>query len=391
MMHAVVQPRLIYAASERSADLFYATQFFAPDPFLFVQDGHNRRHMVVSALEVDRARRSARVDEVHEWRDIRQRYRAARSGESGESGESDETGDEARLIAFFLKERAILHVVVPDDFPLGLALSLKRFGLHVTPVGGPFWPERQYKRPEEVMAIQEALALTGDAMAVGIALIRSARIGQDGWLYHQDERLSSERVRADMNAFLVRRGAMPQHTIVAGGEQGADPHEVGEGPLPAHQPIILDIFPRMEKSGYWGDMTRTVCRGRPSERLQRAWSAVQCAQEVAFTHIRAGADGQDVHTAVCDHLTHQGFPTGRTKEGRQEGFFHGTGHGLGLEVHEMPRISQRKQKLEEGHVVTVEPGLYYPDMGGVRLEDVVVVEADGCRNLTQFPKYLALL
>ena len=370
---------LIYAASESSADLFYATGFFAPDPFLFVQDNEGLSHMVVSILEVDRARRTARVDHLHEWETVGAAYKEKFP---------DAPEGAFRLIAFFLQERAVQQVRVPADFPVGLADHLRSMGMTLTPAEGSFWPERQCKRAEEVAAIEAALDLTGRSMAVGIDRIRTARIGEDGWLYDQGERLTSEMVRGEINAFLVRHGATPHHTIVSGGQQGADPHEEGFGPLPAHQPIILDIFPRVEKTGYWGDMTRTVCRGLPSERLQRAWLAVQGAQEVAFAQICAGVDGQAVHKAVSAHLTDAGFPTGRSPEGRQQGFFHGTGHGLGLEIHELPRVNQKEQILAVGHVVTVEPGLYYPDMGGVRLEDVVLVEEGGCRNLTQFPKFL---
>ncbi|MEO5340589.1 MAG: M24 family metallopeptidase [Magnetococcus sp. MYC-9] len=370
--------RLIYAASESSADLFYATGFFAPDPFLFVADHDGVRHMVLSVLEIDRARRCARADRLHDWSLIQKRY-SQRHPDGG--------GGELALIIFFLQELQIQQALVPGDFPIGLADCLRQAGISLT-VTAPFWEERPFKRADEVAAIEAALALTGEAMAVGIDLIRSARIGPAGWLYRDGEPLTSEGVRGEIHAFLVRHGAMPYHTIVAGGRQGADPHEEGSGPLAAHQPIILDIFPRMAKSGYWGDMTRTVCRGAPSERLQRAWQAVQGAQEVAFARIRAGVDGQTVHEAVTAHLTEAGFPTGRTADGLQEGFFHGTGHGLGLEIHEAPRISQRSQILAAGHLVTVEPGLYYPDMGGVRLEDVVLVEAEGCRNLTTMPKFL---
>ncbi len=379
MADPLLPARLLYAISEQSADLFYATGFFAPDPFLLVHDQTGSRHMVVSALEMDRARRSARVDHVHEWSLIQTQY---------QQRHPQEKGDEKQLIAFFLQSLSIQRALVSHDFPLGLADHLRAAGIDLTPVEGAFWPERQYKRPEEVAAVETALARTGEAMTLAIELIRAARIGADGWLYHGGEPLTSERVRGEIHAFLVRHGATPQHTIVAGGRQSADPHEAGSGPLPAHQPIILDIFPRMTQSGYWGDMTRTVCRGTPSDRLQRIWAAVQGAQAVAMARIRAGMDGQVVHAAVTAHLTAAGFPTGRTAEGLQEGFFHGTGHGLGLEIHEGPRIGQRGQILETGHLVTVEPGLYYPDLGGVRLEDVVLVEAEGCRNLTQLPQFL---
>lgn len=376
-----MEARLIYATSEKSADLFYATRFFAPDPFLFVQERTGTTHMLVSVLEVDRARRSASVDHVHDWNALKKQYEQHVSGTAATT---------MRLIVLFLKDKDIQQVLVPEECPLGLADYLRHAGITVTPATGSFWPERHSKRPEEVAAIETALTWTGEAMALGIDMIRRAQIGKDGWLYHHEKQLTSEQVRGEINAFLVRHGAMPQHTIVSAGTQSADPHEEGSGPLAAHQPIILDIFPRMEKSGYWGDMTRTVCRGQPSTRLQKAWQAVRDAQEIAFAQIRAGCEAHKIHAAVCTHFDKAGFPTGRTSEGRQKGFFHGTGHGLGLEVHEYPRISHQEQILRVGHVVTVEPGLYYPDMGGVRLEDVVLVEAEGCRNLTKFPKFLIL-
>ncbi|MBF0157279.1 MAG: aminopeptidase P family protein [Magnetococcales bacterium] len=375
--------RLLCDDSVRSADLYYATGLFAPDPFLFFRDREGRSHVVISSLEIDRARRVARVDEVHDWSDLRTACRR-HDPENTDPSETD-------LTLFFLQRQGVKQVTVPHAFPHGLARHLQEIGIEVLVEDGPFWPERAIKRDTEVTAITEALRITGQGMAAGIALIRAATIGEDGWLRRSDgQHLTSEDVRGEINATLVRAGARPEHTIVAGGDQGADPHEEGSGPLPAHRGIILDVFPRVERSGYWGDMTRTVCRGRAPERLKSAWEAVRQGQEVAFSRIRAGASGAQVHQAVTDHLTQAGFPTGPTTDGRQGGFFHGTGHGLGLEIHEAPRIGKRDQTLEAGHVVTVEPGLYYPDLGGVRLEDVVVVTRDGCRNLTDFPKVLEI-
>lgn len=371
--------RLIYADSERSADLYYATRFFAPDAFLFVQDEAGARHLVTSALEIDRARRTARVDVVHDWQDVRKRLPEVLQGEGGHA-----------LILGFLRERGIDRVEVPEDFPLGVADRLRRGGVEVVPVLGSFWPGRVYKDADEVAALVEALRITGQGMAAGIELIRASVPGEDGLLHLDGGVLTSERVREAIHVALVRHGAMPAHTIVSGGLQGSDPHEVGHGSLPAHQAIILDIFPRVVATGYWGDMTRTVCRGRASERLRRAWEAVRQAQEVGFARVRHGVSGLVVHREVTDCLTCAGFPTGVLADGRQGGFFHGTGHGLGLEIHEVPRIGSKDYVLEAGHVVTVEPGVYYPDMGGVRLEDVVLVTEGGCRNLTDFPKYFEI-
>ncbi|MEO5366671.1 MAG: Xaa-Pro peptidase family protein [Magnetococcus sp. WYHC-3] len=369
--------RMIYADSESCADLYYATGFFAPDPFLWVREAEGRQHLVTSVLEIDRARRVAHVDEVHDWEAIKTRLGGQIHGE-------------AAAIGGFLGLLGISQVTVPEGFPLGLADSLRSTGVTLTPVSGAFWPQRARKRPDEVAAIEEALRLTGLGMAAGIDMIRRSHPGDDAVLWLDGAPLTSQRVRGAINATLVQLGAMPRHTIVSGALQGADPHEEGSGPLYAHTPIILDVFPRHEASGYWGDMTRTVCRGQPSERVQRAWQAVLEAQEHAIGRIAAGVDGVALHQELLELLTLRGFPTGPTADGRQAGFFHGTGHGLGLEIHEAPRIGRKGPVLEVGHVVTVEPGLYDPAWGGVRLEDVVVVTESGCRNLTQFAKFFVV-
>jgi len=378
-----VKARLIHASSETSADLFYATRFFAPDPFLYLQEANaGKTHLLTSSLEIDRARRCARVDHVHDWAGIRAHFKEFFP---------HRIVDEAVLIAHFLKQLGIHKVEVPFTFPLGLASRLKELRIDVEPLYEVFWPQRAIKTPEEIAHIESALGMTARAMNHGIEMIRRASIDSQDMLHLDGAPLTSERVRGEINAQLVREGAMPNHTIVTGGVQGADPHEKGHGPLSAHAPIILDVFPRVEATGYWGDMTRTVCRGQAPDRVRRAWEAVRQAQEVAFALIRDGVDGRMVHDAVTQHLTDAGFATGPLPDGRQGGFFHGTGHGLGLEIHETPRIGQKDQFLVAGHVVTVEPGLYYPDMGGVRIEDVVVVESNGCRNLTVQEKFLEIL
>jgi Xaa-Pro aminopeptidase len=276
-------------------------------------------------------------------------------------------------------------VEVPQSFPLGLAKRLR--GLRLTVAKDEFFPARAIKTLPEIHNIEAALRLTEQGMAAAINMIRSSRVGRDGYLYRHRRRLTSEDVQGAINATIARAGGVAQHTIVAGGNQACDPHETGHGPLRAHWPIIVDIFPRDMRTGCFGDMTRTVVRGRASERVKKMYTIVGEAQELAFARLRDGADGKDIHDAIVALFRREGFPTGR-KGGRMQGFFHGTGHGLGLEIHEAPRLGGVCEKLQAGHVVTVEPGLYYWAAGGVRLEDVVVVQKTGCRNLSRFPKVL---
>ncbi len=242
---------------------------------------------------------------------------------------------------------------------------------------------------------------TAAGLAAGISLIRASRIGRDGRLMLGSSPLTSERVRTEIDVAMIRLGGIGAHTIVAGGEQACDPHERGSGTLHAHKAIILDVFPRDERSGYYGDMTRTVVRGKAGEALQQQFEAVRDAQRAALRTIRAGVDGRTVHRAVQQVFETRGFHTGTAPvhpksknrnppSARQQGFFHGTGHGLGLQVHEAPRMGAVPCRLRAGHVVTVEPGLYYHGVGGIRIEDVVLVTTGGCRVLSRFPVALEI-
>src|SRR5436309_2291184 len=189
-------------------------------------------------------------------------------------------------------------------------------------------------------------------------------------------------------AEVLAEGYVPSHTIVSSGDQCVDPHNQGTGPIRANTSIIMDIFPRSQKTGYFGDITRTVVRGRASDRLRHAYHCVEKGQQIAFRRIRHGANAYDIHNEILNYFKTEGFETGAMK-GRMQGFFHGTGHGLGLDIHEAPSFGLRsKNALRRGNVVTVEPGLYYEEMGGVRLEDVVIVTKAGCKNLVGIPKVL---
>lgn len=202
--------------------------------------------------------------------------------------------------------------------------------------------------------------------------------------------LTSERLRGIIGTAVLQAGGLAANTIVASGPQTCDPHERGHGVLRAGEPIILDVFPRSQKTGYFGDITRTVVKGRATEAVRQMYRAVEEAQDLAFSLIRHGANAGEVHGRVQEHFVGSGFKTGRHR-GRMRGFFHGTGHGLGLDLHEALRLGTHSpHTLRSGHVVTVEPGLYYPGVGGVRLEDVALVTRGVARNLTRFEKVLEI-
>jgi Xaa-Pro aminopeptidase len=369
--------RLLYAASETDADMLYATGFFAPDPFLFVAAGR-RRVLVTSDLELDRARRQARAGRVLAW------LRFAKEIEA-----SGRKARPAAVIEAVLRRLGQRRVEVPRSFPVGLARELEALRVRVRVAPDPFWPQRERKRPDEVRAIVEALRAAEAGLEAGLAALRSCRIGRDGYLRRDGRRFTAEDLRAAVNTAILARGCVASHTICAPGDQAVDPHEEGHGPIRAHEPVVMDIFPRSESTGYFGDLTRTVVRGRARDRLREVYALVEEGVRLGHRRTRPGADGRAIHREIHALFESRGYRTGM-KDGRMQGFFHGTGHGLGLQIHEAPSISVRPSILRAGHVVTVEPGLYYLGLGGVRIEDVAHITAAGSKNLTRVPKQLEL-
>ena len=356
--------KLIYAASPRSADMLYATGFHAPDAFLFLEQ-RGRKTIVLNDLEIDRGRREAKVDEVLAASDLARDFGST---------------SPALIAAGLLLRRKIRRVEVPADFPLGAARVLEKAGLRVVPLEGLFWHERELKDRNELTAIRRATRLAAIGLERAVEVLRAAKIVRSGLLEWQGQPLTSEVVRAEADSTVLRAGGIPEGTIVAGGRQACDPHERGHGRLRAHELIILDIFPRDARSGYFGDLTRTVVRGRANEAQRQLWETVCAAQRRAIRAIKPRAKGAAVHKAVQEFFVARGYPTER-RDGRWTGFFHGTGHGLGLDLHEEPRLGVTT--FRPGQVFTVEPGLYYPEIGGARHEDVVTVTAGGCRLLSR--------
>lgn len=370
---------LMVAASDHDADMLYAVGMFVPDPFIYLRL-RGRSYIVMSDLEIDRARKQAVGCRVLSLRRYQEQCR-----ERGVKRPSH-----AEVLQCLLREKRVRRVVVPCNFPFGLARRLQRLGINIENGKNPFFAERARKSPDEVRKISAALRVTEAAMSEAIKALRASERKPGGKLVYRGSPLTSERLRGVIDATIVQAGGVSMHTIVAGGDQACDPHEPGHGPLRANEPIILDIFPRSQQTGYFGDLTRTVVRGKASEAVRRLYATVMEGQRLAFNEMRAGVRTLQVHKTVQQYFEGQGYRTGK-RNGRMEGFFHGTGHGLGLEIHEPPRAGPNSEgKLLPGHVVTVEPGLYYPGVGGVRLEDVALVTEGRPRNLTRIEKVLEL-
>ncbi|MEN8149320.1 MAG: Xaa-Pro peptidase family protein [Planctomycetota bacterium] len=364
---------VILASSATSRDLFYATKVRVPDPILFFRVS-GRKYLVASDLEIGRMREQATVHHVLPLTKFRKRL--VKAGNANPS-----VTDIAIAV---LTEKRIRTARVPHDFPVFTADRFRRAGIRVRPTEAPFWPERTTKSTGEIEAIRAAAILTGEAIEAGIDLIRRSKPVR-GLLRRDGKPLTSERVRLEIDRALMERGLRGENTIVAGGEDGVDPHNVGSGPLKSGYPVILDVFPESQASGYHADISRTVFRGRPSKRQREMWDAVLEAQALGCEMTKPGVAGKTIHAAIQKVFRDRGFETGPVN-GKMQGFFHGTGHGLGLDVHEPPFFSASAAPLEPGMVITIEPGLYYPGVGGIRIEDDVAVTKDGHDNLVPLEK-----
>jgi Xaa-Pro aminopeptidase len=367
-------PRLIYASSDESADLLYAAKFSVPDPVLFLKQ-NGKTTVLLSDLEIDRGRKGAKVDEVIALSSVERPLQRGRSAKP-----PIET-----TIASFLRQRRVRKAAVPYNFPVGLAEGLARRGVTVVPMAGLFWREREFKTDEELQLIRRAIRMTEIGLARGIEVLRAAEIKAGKRLLWGGKTLTSEKLRAEIETAILHAGGTPANTIVAGGEQACDPHDQGSGPLKADSLIILDVFPKGGESGYYGDLTRTVVRGKANEAQRGLWQTVFDAQKFAIQKICAGGSGAALQKEVAEFFRKAGYPA-EIRDGRWVGFFHGLGHGIGLEIHEPPRIARTNFKT--GQVLTVEPGLYFPGIGGVRIEDDGVVTEKGFKVLSKFEKTL---
>lgn len=363
----------LYADSDQDPDQHYFSGFFVPDPFLSLRIGRKRLG-VFSDLEINRAQSESRLTDILSLSAIE------RSAKEWLGVRSVTVADQ---IAWLAHVYHIDLIRLPQNFPVWIAEGLRKHRVGYQVVKGALFPARFEKTGIEAEMVREGNHCCAAGFKMVADILHASEI-HEGHIYFQGKVLTSERLREEINVVCLRMGGMPNHTIVAGGEQACDPHCEGSGPLRANELIIVDIFPRMQKHGYFGDMTRTFLKGVASDDQKKLVVTVHAAQKLAVSLIKGNCQGSKIHKAVEAHFADAGYRTEKG-DGPPRGFFHSTGHGLGLEIHEPIRISSSKQVLRPGFVMTVEPGLYYPGLGGCRFEDVVWVTKSGCELLSCAP------
>lgn len=366
------EAKLIIADSEHDSNMFYATGILIPDDFMYLEkDG--RKTIYVSDLEFNRAKKESTADEVINL---------------SKFGKGIDRNTFGSILNDILKENKISKVSVPENFKMKYAEILMKNKIKIEVKKGMFFEARIIKTKAEINKIEVAQRVNEKAMAQAIGIIKKSKIRKDKKLEFQGKILTSEFIREIIHLEFLKGGCFSEYSIVSCGKETADPHCAGKGFLLANQPIIIDIFPRSQKNRYFSDMTRTVVKGKASPEIKKIYETVLAGQKLALSNIRAGVKGNFIHNLVQNYFSSQGYTIGE-KNGEVYGFIHGTGHGVGLDIHELPNLNSSADLiLKSGNIVTVEPGLYYPGIGGARIEDIVAVTEKGCRNLTKFSKVL---
>jgi Xaa-Pro aminopeptidase len=370
-------PMLLYGDSVRNPNLYYRTGFLIGDPITYFEAGNGAATLVVSGFEKSRAQKQSRIANVKT------------TDELGYQDVLLATGDRIAAEVAVIKKLLAADdapLRVEGSFPLLLADHLRAAGVKLDPETGLVVAERRTKNADEIEAIAASQMRAEKAIADAVDILREAVIMDDTLIY-RGVPLTAERLRGEIDAGFAKDGFAAEGMIVAPGPGGSDPHWTGAGPIRPHQPIILDIFPQDRSSRYFADVTRTYVKGTPSDEIALMFDTVRRAQSVALDMIRPGVNGRLVHEAVMQTFADAGFADGGAHTAR---CLHGTGHGVGLEIHELPRLSRVDEELLVGDVVTVEPGLYDPAIGGVRIEDIVVLTESGTRNLNRLPKELVI-
>ncbi|MCA9311700.1 MAG: aminopeptidase P family protein [Phycisphaerales bacterium] len=362
--------------------LYRRIRFKVGDPAAILEIPGRGAVLILRDIEMDRARRHARADEF---------FSPADFPPAGGTLSGDREVATAQATAECLRRAGVSTVWTDRTLPMIFAHQMQEAGITVRCDPDMGVVDRRSKDAQEIELLRDAQRVTEEAMAMACRLVARADAGAGGALQVDGQPLTAEVVRRRIDIFLLERGYVNPPSIVAGGPQGADCHDIGSGVLHTGQPVIIDIFPQNRETLYNGDCTRTVVHGEVPEAVQGWHAAVVEAKAAAIAAVRPGVTGEEVHNATARVIRAHGYEMGLPPAGAPTsytGMVHGTGHGVGLEVHEPPLLDRRGPALLIGDALTIEPGLYCHDLGGLRIEDMVIVTDDGCINLNELPEGL---
>ena len=373
--------RVMAGNPSTNKSLYRLVRFMVHDAMIAIDLPDGTRSLILREIEMVRAKKHARADHVYGYSDF--------TPESGLSGDRETAA--AQSTAECLRLNGITTVIADRTLPLLYVDEMQSAGIHVELDSEMGVIDRRIKDAEEITNLRYAQEVTEQAMKMACETVANSTADSEGLLQVDGTPLTSERLRTMIDSFLLERNFYNPPCIVAGGQDGGDCHELGSGPLSTNEPVIIDIFPLDKNTMYHGDCTRTVVHGEISEEIAKMHGAVVAAKEAATAITKAGVSGEKVYLETIRVLKEHGYEEGLPKENDPPTFCsmpHGTGHGIGLDVHEPPLLDRNGAELLSGDVVTIEPGLYSHALGGVRIEDMVLVTDDGCENFNSLQEGL---
>ena len=377
---------LIYSNSQKDANMFYITEFLAPDPFIFLKKTGEDPIIVINEMEFERAKKQSIINDVRSYSEYN--YKAIMKSAKDPN---------LSVIQFITKivEKELgknNKICVPINFPLAIADVLRAEDLTLNPMFGVLEKARETKDRKEIETIKEIQEINEKITSEAINVIANSDIRGNKKLFSNGKPLTVGRLKSFFGQKFLENGCIPEEDIIiACGRKSSDPHFLGnpEDKLKADQPIVLDIYPKSIRKRYWTDMTRTIVKGNASNRVKHMFETVFEAKNSSLDAIKAGVLGSEIYDICCDIIEKSGYETTRKKKKVKNGMNHGLGHGVGLQIHESPTMNEfAKSPLREHVVITVEPGLYNPHIGGVRLEDIIEITKNGFNNLTKMDTIL---
>ncbi len=370
--------RVIIDSPHKNSSLLYASGFYCIDPFILI-DTVEKKIGWVPSTELEKAKKNSNLTEVknlnYELDNLKNKKKFLNLKSS--------------LVIEWLQKNNINKIHIPENFPSIELENIKKNNINVVIDEEPFYKQRVIKTKQELQYIKQNSKNNVEVLHEVKEILYNSKIENNNKLKYNGKILTAEFLQNFILKSFIDKNMIADNVIVACGDQGCFPHEFGNGDLYANTSIIIDIFPKNRSNLYYTDMTRTFCKGKAPNQLKKIYNAVLEAQKIGLENVKANADGKKIHKMIQQCFEDRGFRTGVINNILQ-GFFHGTGHGIGLDCHEFPFISKNGNILDKNTVVTVEPGLYYMGEGAVRIEDLVVVQENGAEILTNFEKQLEI-
>ncbi len=370
---------LIFDDSYQNTNLFYKTRFLSSVPFVYLYC--NGIGNIISPVATAMCIKKSKIKNIYSYQDF------------GYPKKVKLLKHKDWAFVMMLKEIMdyfkVKTITIPKNFPVFYASGLSKLGIKIIIDCKLFVKERSIKTDEEILFIRKTQKSLENTMSIVENMIKSSKI-KNGFLMYDNSPLTSSKLKKAIELSLLKEDCHILETIIACGKNAANPHYIGENNIMANEPILIDMYPYHKENRYFSDMTRTLIKGGASKHIHKMYEAVLKTQQKVISEIKPGINGSYLYKTACECFREYGFPTLMDQKPYEPmmkyGFIHSIGHGLGLDVHESPQLFNQNIKLEPGNVIAIEPGLYDPEHGGIRIEDIILVTEKGYKNLTNYHK-----